>query len=76
MFFKERAEKPRYFKKTVEGVSSMCKVLEDMRNQTAWNTKVEDVKGMDSVGIPKEQIAKAANLTIEQVEEILGEKSA
>ena len=54
----------------------MCKVLEDMRNQTAWNTKVEDVKGMDSVGIPKEQIAKAANLTIEQVEEILGEKSA
>ena len=76
MFFKELAEKPRYFKKTVEGVSCMCKALEDMRNQTAWNTKVEVVKGMDSVGIPKEQIAKAANLTIEQVEEILGEKSA
>ncbi len=76
MYYEELAEKARYFKETDEGVKVMCKVIEDMRNETAWRTKVEDVKGMHAVGISKEQIAKAANLTIEQVEEIIGEKSA
>ena len=58
----------------------MCKVIEDMRNEvaevTAWRTKVEVVKGMYAAGASKEMIAKGANLTIEQVEEIIGEKSA
>ena len=76
MFFKELAEKPRYFKKTVEGVSSMCKVLEDMRNQTAWNTKVESVKRGLANSFSYEQIALIVGLTVDQVKEIAGEKSA
>lgn len=76
MFFKELAEKPRYFKKTVEGVSSMCKVLEDMRNQTAWNTKVESVKRGLANNFSYEQIALIVGLTVDQVKEIAGEKSA
>ena len=55
---------------------AMCKVIEDMRNQTVWNTKVEVVKGMIEIGLSHEQIAKAAKLTVEQVKEIAGEKSA
>ncbi|MEE3496508.1 MAG: PD-(D/E)XK nuclease family transposase [Butyrivibrio sp.] len=76
MFFKELAKRPRYFKETDEGVKAMCKVIEDMRNQTVWNTKVEVVKGMIEIGLSHEQIAKAAKLTVEQVKEIAGEKSA
>ena len=76
MFFKELAKRPRYFKETDEGVKAMCKVIEDMRNQTVWNTKVEVVKGMIEIGLSHEQIAKAAKLTVEQVKDIAGEKSA
>ena len=76
MFFKELAKKPRYFKETDEGVKAMCKVIEEMRNQTVWDTKVDDVRGLHSEGVSKETIAKALNLTIEQVNEILGEQSA
>ncbi len=76
MFFKELAEKPRYFKKTVEGVSCMCKALEDMRNQTAWNTKVESVKRGLANNFSYEQIALIVGLTVDQVKEIAGEKSA
>lgn len=59
---------------------AMCKVIEDMRNEVArnteWNTKFEVVKGMIEIGLSHEQIAKAAKLTVEQVKEIAGEKSA
>ena len=54
----------------------MCKVIEDMRNQTAWNTKVEIVKGMLKLDLTYDQIAQAATITVEQVKEIAGEKSA
>ena len=48
MYFKQLADKVRYFKEDEEGVRSMCKVLEDMRNdvreETAQSTTVEHIK--------------------------------
>ncbi len=76
MNYKELAEKVRYFKEDEEGVKSMCKVLEDMRNETAWRTKVESVLRWLDMGLSHEQIAKGEGLTVEQVEEIAGQKSA
>lgn len=76
MYFKKLARKPRYFKETDEGVKTMCKVIEDMRNQTAWNTKVESVKRGLANGFTFEQLALIVGLTVQQVKEIAGEKSA
>ena len=53
----------------------MCNVMEDMRNETAWNTKVESVRRWLEMGLPLEQIAKGEGLTLEQVKEIAGQKS-
>ena len=76
MHFKELADKVRYFKEDEKGVAAMCKVMEDMRNETAWNTKVESVIRWIEMGLSLEQIAKGEGLTLEQVKEIAGQKSA
>lgn len=76
MHFKELADKVRYFKEDEKGVAAMCKVMEDMRNETAWNTKVESVLRWIEMGLSLEQIAKGEGLTLEQVKEIAGQKSA
>ena len=58
----------------------MCKVIEDMRNEvarnTGWNTKVDNVKRGLANGFTFEQIALIVGLTVQQVKEIAGEKSA
>ena len=57
-------------------VRAMCKVVEDMRNETAWKTKAESVLRWLDMGLSYEQIAKGEGLTIEQVREIAGAKDA
>ncbi len=76
MYFDELADKVRYFKEDEKGVAMMCKVMEDMRNETAWQTKVESVYRWLDMGLSQEQIAKGEGLTLEQVEEIAGQRSA
>ena len=71
MFNKDLADKARYFKETEEGVEAVCKVMEDMRNETRkeehFNTVLANVKtvmkklgstaeaAMDFLEIPKEE---------------------
>ena len=43
MYYKELAERVRYFKETEKGVTAMCKSMEIMRNETAYNTRLEDL---------------------------------
>lgn len=76
MHFKQLADKVRYFKEDERGVAAMCKVMEDMRNETAWKTKAESVLRWLDMGLSYEQIAKGEGLTIEQVREIAGAKDA
>lgn len=84
MHFKELAEKARFFKQDEKGVAAMCKVMEEMRNEVAkeaakeatWQTKVDVVLRLLGMGLSYEQVAQGADLTIEQVKEIAGQKSA
>ena len=80
MHYRELAEKVRFFREDEEGVASMCKVIEDMREESArkasWQTKVESVLRWISMGFSFELIAKGEDLTLEQVQEIAGVKHA
>ena len=80
MHYKELAERVRYFKEDEKGVNSMCKVLEDMRNESArdakWKQVVESVLRWLKMGLSYEQIAEGEGITLEQVREIAGMKRA
>ncbi len=76
MHFKALAAKARYFKQDEKGVAAMCKVMEDMRNETAWRNTVEIVLRALDMNLPHDQIAQFTGLTIDQVKEIAGQKSA
>lgn len=73
MHFKELADKVRYFKEDEKGVAAMCKVMEDMREET----KIEAAINLLKLGkLTIEEIAKAIGLSIEKVSELAGEKGA
>ena len=64
MHYKELAKKARYFKEDEKGVSTMCKALEDMRNEVAERvtervekeTKLDDIKSvMKTLGLSVER---------------------
>ena len=59
----------------MKGVS-MCKVLEDMRNETKWQQIVESVRRWIAKGLSYEDIAEGEGITLEQVREIAGMKRA
>ena len=74
MYYEELAKKVRYFKEEEEGVKSMCRALEEMRDEVAketeWKIKVESVHRWLVKGLPVEDIAEGMDLTVEQVKEI------
>ena len=76
MHFKPLAEKARYYKTSEEGVASMCRSIEEMRNQVAWEKTVEIAQRMLGTDLTFEQIAHYTGMTVEQVHEIAGQKSA
>ena len=74
MYYKELADKVRYYKEDEKGVATMCKVMEDMRNEQSKRTTVDHIcnlmnnlkltvdQAMDALGIPKEDRATYAGL--------------
>ena len=76
MHYKQLAEKVRYFKEDEKGVEAMCKAMEDMRNETAEQTKIEIATDMIKDGqLSLDQIAKYSKLALDRVEEIASQKS-
>lgn len=71
MNFKQLADKVRYFKEDEKGVAAMCKVMEDMRAEASWQTKVESVLRWMAKGLSLEDIAEGEGLTLEQVQGIV-----
>ena len=74
MHFKILADRARYFKEDEEGMKTMCKAMEDMRNEAAyearWNQIVDSVLRCLEMGLSHEQIAQGEGLTLDQVNEI------
>ena len=69
----------RYYKETEKGVSTMCKVMEDMRNEAKQEGKqegklenaIETARNLINMGLLTfEQIAQATKLSIDQVKEL------
>ena len=77
MYYPELTTKVRYFKENEKGVETMCKVLEEKRNEAVEQDRITNAKEMLADGILTiEQIAKYSHLPEEKVRELAGEKGA
>ncbi len=71
MHYSELANKVRYFKEDEKGVASMCKVLEDMRNESAKKADeqrlITDIRNvMESFGVSIEKAMESLKIPVEQ----------
>jgi len=69
------AERVRFFKESKEGIAVMCKVMEDMRNESLREGMREEKKltvlRMLELGkYAMEEVAKISGLSLEEVESI------
>lgn len=75
------ADRVRYFKESEGGIETMCRVMEEMRDQAAAAAKMEERKAIAvslwNDGIQDvDRIARLTNLSSENVREAIGIKSA
>ena len=77
MHYKELAERANYFKNSEEGVASMCKAMEDMRNEAALRNSKEIALRMINAGkLSLEEIAEYSDLPLEIIKELAQQKTA
>ena len=81
MHYKELADKVRYFKEDEKGVEAMCKVMEDMRNETAKKAaeqeKLNIAQSLIKMGkLSLEEIAASVELSIDRIKELAAPKIA
>ena len=73
MHYKELAKKVRYYKEDEKGVSMMCKAMEDMRNEVAEQTKLDDIKNiMATFGVSIEKAMEALKIPKSQWNTYMG----
>ena len=71
MYYKQLADRARYFKEDERGVATMCKVMEDMRKETAEQTKIQSAINLLTIGkLSFEEIADAMELSVDKVKEL------
>lgn len=77
MYFDLMAESTHYYKKTEKGVSHMCKLMEDMRNDEKMQEKLRTAIRMLADGVlTYEQIAKFTLLPSEKIKELAAQLSS
>ena len=77
MNYQQLAKKARFFKENEEGKAAMCKVLEDMRNETAMHEREEMAKRLIAQGkLSIEDIAEVVELSIDKIRELSEQRSA
>lgn len=80
MNYQQLAKKARFFKENEEGKAAMCKVLEDMRNETAREAaelkSIEIAERMLADGMALEKVAEYSGLKLEKVQELAQQRSA
>lgn len=70
MYYNELAERVRFFKESKEGISIMCKVMEDMRNESLREGMKQGLKeGMKAAALRMLETGKYA---LEEIAEISG----
>ena len=63
-------------KESEEGVTHMCKVLEEIREEGRMEDKMETANNLYKMGMPLEQIAQAVQVSVQMIQEWLsGETS-
>ena len=76
MYYGVLADRVRFFKESKEGIAVMCKVMEDMRNQTLKEGMTEVALRMLTDGtLSLEKIAEYSGLSIEEVKKLSENKS-
>ncbi len=75
MNYEALAKKARYFKQDEKGVAAMCKIMEDMRNETAQQAEHNKAKKMairmiEAGKIPLEDIADYTELSLDTIKEL------
>lgn len=60
-------ERSKYYKESPKGVAEMCKVMEDMRNETEQNARLSDImRMMRNLKLTAEDAMKALELSAEE----------
>ena len=68
------AKKARFFKQDEKGVSIMCKIMEDMRNEAELNKAKKMAVRMIKAGkMPLEDIADYTELSLDTIKELAGQ---
>jgi len=69
MNYKILAERVRYFKEDEKGVATMCKIMEDMKNEAAKRNSIETARVLLAMGkLSYEEIAQSVRLlTVDEV---------
>ncbi len=77
MYYRTLADRVRFFKESKEGIEIMCRVMEDMRNQTLKEGAVNSAKRMLADGmLTLEKIAEYAGLPLDEVKKLKAERMA
>ena len=71
MFCNVLAKRVSYFKESQEGVSSMCKMLEEIREEAVMKDRIKNVKSFYNNGVSISLIAKSMNMSEDTVRRIL-----
>ena len=67
MYFEQLADRARYYKENLEGVSQMCKVMEDIRKEATIKANTEAIKNiMEAFKIDAEKAMDALKIPISE----------
>lgn len=68
MHYQILADRVRYFKEDREGVTTMCKAMEDMRNEAVKENAIKAARSFLALGkLSYEEIANSLGLTVDEV---------
>lgn len=81
MYFDLMAERTRYYKKSPKGVSHMCKLMEDMRNEAAKEAETQEkikiaLRMLEEGTLSYEKIAIFTELSVETIQELAAQISS
>ena len=73
MYSKVLADRVYELKETQEGVEFMCHEMEQICSEGIEKSKRETVLSLTEMGLPVEKIAKAVNLSVQEVQKWIDE---